>query len=107
MINPYIFREYDIRGVIDKDFSEETLSLLGKGFGTYFRQADTQSVSIGGDVRNSTPHIREILVDEITKSGVNVIDIGAVPTPVQYFSMYQLPVDGGIMIILMQKAKIC
>ncbi len=98
MINPYIFREYDIRGVIEKDFTDSTLSLLGKGFGTYFKQAGVPSVSIGGDIRNSTPYIREILIDEITRAGVNVIDIGSVPTPVQYFSMHQLPVEGGIMI---------
>lgn len=98
MINPYIFREYDIRGVIDKDFTNDTLSLLAKGYGTYFKEAGIQSVSIGGDVRISTPMIREILVDEISKAGINVVNIGAVPTPVQYFSMYHLPVDGGIMI---------
>jgi len=98
LINPYIFREYDIRGVIEKDFTSDTLSLLAKGFGTYFNQAGVTSISIGGDVRNSTPFIREILIDEITKAGINVIDIGPVPTPIQYFSMYQLPVEGGIMI---------
>ena len=98
MINPYIFREYDIRGIIEKDFNNSTLSLLGKGFGTYFNKAGVRSVSIGGDVRNSTPYIRDILVEELTKTGVDVIDIGSVPTPIQYFSMYQLPVEGGIMI---------
>ncbi len=72
MINPYIFREYDIRGVIEKDFTDSTLSLLGKGFGTYFKQAGVPCVSIGGDVRNSTPFIREILIEEITRAGVNV-----------------------------------
>ena len=98
LINPYIFREYDIRGVIDKDFTKDTLSLLGKGFGAYFKQAGIKSVSIGGDVRKSTPLIRHILVEEISKSGLEVINIGDVPTPVQYFSMYHLPVEGGIMI---------
>jgi phosphomannomutase/phosphoglucomutase len=98
LINPYIFREYDIRGIIEKDFNNNTLSLLGKGFGTYFNKAGISSVSIGGDVRNSTPYIRDILIDEITKTGIDVIDIGSVPTPIQYFSMYQLPVEGGIMI---------
>jgi phosphomannomutase/phosphoglucomutase len=98
LVNPYIFREYDIRGVIEKDFNNSTLSLLGKGFGTYFKQAGVRSISIGGDVRKSTPYIREILIDELTQSGINVVDIGPVPTPIQYFSMYHLPVDGGIMI---------
>jgi phosphomannomutase/phosphoglucomutase len=98
VINPYIFREYDIRGVIDKDFTQETLSLLAKGFGSYFKRAGIKSVSIGGDVRISSPMIRNLLIEEISKTGINVIDIGTVPTPVQYFSMYHLPVEGGIMI---------
>ncbi len=98
MINPYIFREYDIRGVINKDFTDSVISQLAKGFGTFFKRSGVNSISIGGDVRLSTPHIREILLEEITKCGINVIDIGPVPTPVQYFSMFHLPVDGGIMI---------
>jgi phosphomannomutase/phosphoglucomutase len=98
LINPYIFREYDIRGVIDIDFTEETLSLLGKGFGTYFKQAGIQSISIGGDVRKSTPFIQNILIKELSQTGLDVVDIGSVPTPVQYFSMYHLPVEGGVMI---------
>ena len=98
MINPYIFREYDIRGIFKKDFTDSSLALLGKGFGTFFKDAGVSSVSIGGDVRKSTPYIQNILIDEITKAGVSVIDIGSVPTPVQYFSMYRLPVNGGIMI---------
>jgi phosphomannomutase/phosphoglucomutase len=97
-MNPYIFREYDIRGVINKDFTDPVLSRLGKGFGTYFKRAGVQSISIGGDIRLSTPHIRDILIEEITKCGIHVFDIGPVPTPVQYFSMFTLPVEGGIMI---------
>ena len=98
VINPYIFREYDIRGVIDKDFTEETLTLIAKGFGTYFKQAGINAISIGSDVRISSPMIRNLLVEKISNAGINVIDIGAVPTPLQYFSMYHLPVEGGIMI---------
>ena len=98
MINPFIFREYDIRGIIGKDFTDSTIALLAKGFGTFFRNQGVLSVSIGGDVRISTPNIQHILVDEISRAGVNVINIGSVPTPIQYFSMHQLPVNGGIMI---------
>jgi phosphomannomutase/phosphoglucomutase len=98
VINPYIFREYDIRGIFGKDLTDETVSLLARGYGTFFRQANVKSISLGGDVRLSTEPIRHILIDEITRCGIHVVDIGPVPTPVQYFSMYHLNVDAGIMI---------
>jgi len=98
VINPYIFREYDIRGVVGKDLTDEAVHLLARGYGTFFKHANVKSISIGGDVRLSTNHIRNILIDEISHCGIHVIDIGDTPTPVQYFSMFHLPVDAGIMI---------
>ncbi len=98
MVNPYIFREYDIRGIVGQDLTDETIALLARGYGAFFKHADVSRISIGGDVRLSSNHIRNILIDEITRCGIDVIDIGEVPTPVQYFSMYNLPVDAGIMI---------
>ncbi len=98
MVNPYIFREYDIRGVVGKDLTDEAIALLARGYGTFFRKANVKSISIGGDVRLSTNHIRNILIEEITNCGIHVMDIGECPTPVQYFSMFHLPVDAGIMI---------
>jgi len=98
MINPYIFREYDIRGVVDQDLDDETVFHLGKGIGSYFRQHQAQKASVGGDVRLSTERFREQLIKGLRIVGVDVVDLGAVPTPVQYFSMHKLPVDAGIMI---------
>jgi len=98
MINPYIFREYDIRGVVGQDLTDEAITFLARCYGTYFKQAGVKSISIGGDVRLSTNHIRSILIEEITNCGIHVIDIGDVPTPIQYFSMYDLAVDAGVMI---------
>jgi len=98
VINPYIFREYDIRGIVGEDLTDDVLSLLGKGFGSFFKAQGVHHISLGGDVRLSTPHIRAILIEMISHCGVRVTDIGPVPTPVQYFSMYHLPVEGGIMI---------
>lgn len=98
MINPYIFREYDIRGVVGKDLTDDAIRNLGRAYGTYFKQNGATKISIGGDIRLSTPHIRNILLEEISACGLDIINIGDVPTPVQYFSMYHLPVDAGIMI---------
>ena len=62
MISPYIFREYDIRGVVDKDLTEEVVKLLGKGIGTYFVRHQAKRVTIGGDVRLSTERLRKALM---------------------------------------------
>jgi phosphomannomutase/phosphoglucomutase len=98
MINPYIFREYDIRGVVDTDLNDESAELLGKGIGTFMKRKGAKRLSIGGDVRLSTEKLREALMKGLRSCGIEVVNIGAVPTPVQYFSMHYLTVDGGVMI---------
>ncbi len=98
MINPYIFREYDIRGIVDKDLTDSTVELLGKGIGTFMLKHNAKKLSIGGDVRLSTERFREALITGLRATGVHVVDIGPVPTPVQYYSMHKLDVDGGVMI---------
>ena len=98
MINPYIFREYDIRGVVDEDLTDETVESLGKGIGTYFLKYDAQNASVGGDVRLSTERFRTLLIKGLRSVGINVVDVGPVPTPAQYFSMHHLKVDAGVMI---------
>ncbi len=99
MISPYIFREYDIRGVVDKDLTDEVVELLGKGIGTYLRRHGAKRITIGGDVRLSTERFRKDLMNGLQSVGINVVDLGPVPTPVQYFSMHHIPdVQGGVMI---------
>jgi len=97
-INPFIFREYDVRGVVDKDLTDDVVRLLGKAFGTYLQRQGGKKVSVGGDVRLSTERFRQALMEGLTSTGVDVINIGTVPTPVQYFSLFKLNVDGGVMI---------
>ncbi len=98
MINSNIFREYDIRGVVDIDLTDEVVDLLGKGYGTYLKNHNAQKISIGGDVRLSTERFLKVFTKGIRSTGINVINIGQIPTPVQYFSMFHLQVDGGVMI---------
>lgn len=97
-VNTYIFREYDIRGVVDRDLTDKVVLNLGRAFGTYMLRNNAQSLSVGGDIRLSTERFREQLISGLISTGVNVVDLGPVPTPVQYYSMYVLPVDAGIMI---------
>ncbi len=97
-VNPLIFREYDIRGIAEQDLTDEKVNLLGLGFGTYYRRHKADSVVIGHDVRLSSPRISEALQKGLTGTGCNIIDIGTVPTPVLYFSMYNLNCENAIMI---------
>lgn len=98
MINPYIFREYDIRGIVDKDLTDEAVELLGKGVGTYMLRGGARKISLGGDVRLSTERFRVVITKGLLSTGIDVVNIGPVPTPVQYFSMHHLDVQGGVMI---------
>jgi phosphomannomutase/phosphoglucomutase len=97
-INPYIFREYDIRGIVDEDLTDNVIELIGKSFGTYIQRQGGRKVSVGGDVRLSTERFRKVLIQGLISTGVDVFDIGVVPTPVQYFSLFKMAIDGGVMI---------
>jgi len=97
-MNPQIFREYDIRGLVDKDLTEEVVEKLGRGLGTVVRRGGGSWVVVGRDCRESSTRFREALCGGITSTGLNVIDIGIVPTPATYFAANTLPVDGLAMI---------
>ena len=97
-MNPHIFREYDIRGVFERDLNEDTVTTLGRALGTYFHQRGKRRVSLGRDIRMSSPVIRDWLTAGLTDAGMVVVDLGVVPTPLMYFSLYHLKTDGGVMI---------
>ncbi len=93
-----IFREYDIRGIYGKDLTEEISEGIGKAFGTMIRRSGGKIISLGYDVRLSTPALKAALLSGLLSCGIDVVDIGQCPTPVLYFSLFQLKVDGGVMI---------
>ena len=98
LINPYIFREYDIRGNVAEDFPEHVVIKLGKAFGTFVKRAGGSEVAISGDIRLTTPTLIEQFKTGILSTGVDVINIGILPTPVNYFSMFQLRVFSAVQI---------
>jgi len=101
MINPAIFRQYDIRGVWDKDLKEETAELIGRAFSSYLLKSigkEKAKVTVGRDVRLHSSVIRDSLIKGLKNSGIDIIDIGECPTPLQYYSLFKFPVDGGVMI---------
>jgi len=97
-VNPRIFRQYDVRGVVDEDLTDEVVEKLGRGYGTYMVHQGSKKVSVGHDARVSSPRFRDALIKGILSTGVDVVDIGMVPTPTLYFSLFHLDVQGGVMI---------
>ncbi len=97
-MNPHIFREYDIRGLVDKDLTAEVAKSLGQGLGTMVRRNRGSTVAVGRDCRESSTRFRQSLCDGLTSVGIDVTDIGVVPTPLTYFAANTLPVDGLAMI---------
>jgi phosphomannomutase / phosphoglucomutase len=93
-----IFREYDIRGIAGKDLTDETVELLGLGIGTLMRRLGRQRIALGRDCRPSSDPFRDALAAGLTATGMSVVDIGVVPTPLLYYSIYKLECEGGIMI---------
>lgn len=97
-MNQHIFREYDIRGIVDKDLTTETVKTLARAVGTYFRRFEVKRVSLGFDARESSPRFRDLFIEGLNSSGLDVLDIGMIPTPLLYFSLFTENVDAGIMI---------
>ncbi|MCF7920768.1 MAG: phosphomannomutase/phosphoglucomutase [Candidatus Cloacimonetes bacterium] len=98
MVNPTIFRQYDIRGVVGTDLTPEILHLIGKGYGTFIRRKGAVSCAIAGDARLSTPEFKAEFTRGLLETGIDVIDVGIVATPVLYFSIWKLKTDGGVVI---------
>lgn len=98
-IDPKIFREYDIRGVIPTDLNEGNVEVLGKAFAVYLRgKTKHNAVAVGRDGRLTSKTLANAFIDGLTASGVNVIDIGEVPTGVTYFALFTLEVDAAVQI---------
>lgn len=97
-MNPAIFREYDIRGVVGRDLDRETVFNIAKGFSLYASQKGVRTLSLGRDIRLSSLEFRDVMVEGVLSSGIDVVDVGEVPTPLLYFSIIELATDGGIMI---------
>lgn len=97
-LKPEIFREYDIRGIVDKDLNPGNVELLGKGIGTYFRQKGKTEVVLGRDCRLSSQPYSEALIRGLHSTGCQVIDLGIIPTPLLYFTIYYKEKEAGVMI---------
>ena len=104
MINPFIFRAYDIRGIASPetgkpvDLTLENSELIGKGFGTFLRQKDLEKVVVGRDNRATSDDIATAFICGLLSTGCQVVDIGVAISPLLYFAVCHGHFDGGVMI---------
>ena len=98
LFNKTILREYDIRGIIEKDLHFYDSLYLGKSFATFVNNLKLKNIVIGYDGRKTSPKLEKHLFDGLISKGIKVYRIGLVPTPLLYYSMYKLKLDGGIMV---------
>ncbi len=85
-MNPHIFRAYDIRGIADRDLTDDVVTNIGRALGSAVRDAGGERVVVGRDSRASSPRIKTALNAGLVSVGVTAVDIGIVPTPVTYFA---------------------
>jgi len=97
-MNPGIFREYDIRGVTGKDIEEEDVVIIGKAYGSLLNRQNKKIISVGRDCRLTSDKFSQLFIQGIISTGCDVIDIGICPTPVLYFSIHHLNLEGGAMV---------
>ncbi|MDD4837227.1 MAG: phosphomannomutase, partial [Dethiosulfovibrio sp.] len=93
-----IFREYDIRGMADTDLSSPNVLAIARAYGTYLKRQGITKASVGGDVRQSTSRISQDVIQGLRETGVDVLDIGVVTSPLLYWSLFHHDLNGGVMI---------
>ncbi len=98
MINHEIFREYDIRGVADRDLTSPVIEALGRAFAAMVQKKRISTVIVGYDARVSSPRLCNDIVRGLSSAGMNVTIIGLCPTPVLYFSLFHWKAGAAIMI---------
>ncbi len=90
LIDRSIFRAYDIRGIVGRTLDRSVAEVIGQSVGSLMHEQDLHEIVIGRDGRLSGPEMVEGLISGLRRAGVNVIDVGMVPTPVVYFGAYHL-----------------
>ncbi len=97
-MNPGIFRAYDVRGVADRDLTDDVIEDLGRAYGTVVRRAGGRTVTLGRDCRTHGARLRAALLRGMLGTGLEVLDVGVVASPLLYFSVFHHGVDGGVQI---------
>ncbi len=107
-LEPSIFKAYDIRGIYPDHLNEETAYAVGRAFATLMiqeNQGRELTVAVSGDMRESTPALKEETIRGITDTGVNVVDMGTLSSPSFYFGESFYKLDGGIQVTASHNGK--
>ena len=105
-LNAEIFRAYDIRGVADRDLTDDVAFDLGRALGTEAVATGATTFAVGRDCRLSGPRIQAALVRGLSSTGLRVFDVGMVPTPVLYFAVFFHNLGGGVQITLTDSTQV-
>jgi phosphomannomutase / phosphoglucomutase len=97
-MNPHIFRQYDIRGKADRDLPDAFALDLGRALGTFWQRHGQRRVALGRDCRTSSDRLHAALLAGLQEAGCHVVDVGVVSTPLVYFAVFHLDLDGGVQI---------
>ncbi|MEG1987349.1 MAG: phosphomannomutase/phosphoglucomutase [Bacilli bacterium] len=104
-INPYIFRGYDIRGIYKTEIDEDVAYTIGKSFGSKLIDLGHSQCLVGQDNRYSSPSLTSCLITGILSSGINVVDLGVVTTPIYYYASIKEKIGSGIMVTASHNPK--
>ena len=104
-INKHIFRGYDIRGIWGEDLTEDVAYTVGLGLGSYIQDLGKKRIVVGRDNRTSSPILSNALVKGLLETGVDVVNLGLVTTPMYYFSWDKLGIYSGIMVTASHNPK--
>src|SRR6202789_168245 len=98
ILPPGIFREYDIRGIANTELLDPGIQTLGQAIGTYLIRRNSRNVNLARDCRLSSDRLHDALLAGLLSTGCDVTDLGVVPTPLLYYSVFHLKAGGGVMI---------
>lgn len=95
-VDPSIFKTYDIRGVVDQTLTEDAVRAVGRVLGSMARGRSVKKFCVGRDGRLTGERLQSALVSDIASTGMHVLDVGAVPTPVLYFATKHFDCGTGV-----------
>src|SRR5712692_185853 len=95
MLNPHVFRAYDVRGLVGPDINPDVFRQVGRAYATLVRRNSGRRIAVGQDNRLSSNGLKAGFVDGVRAAGVEVIDIGLVTTPILYFATAHWKLEGG------------
>src|SRR5262245_59781217 len=97
-MNPRVFREYDIRGVAERDLDDAFVTLLGRAIGTFLVRDGRKGMALGRDCRLHSDRLHGALLSGLLSTGIDDLELGVVPTPLLYFAVFHLDTGGGVQI---------